>query len=996
MNREMKARAASEPIEGFLLEEMPFETDQTEAPDDCGVVQPFRVVGGGEHVDEATDCGQELTTSTPVNHPIHKTDYETYEELGRIFEVKYFISRQIAHLETAINYLQQAIDCKNVDDRDCESSLLLSLGGLHAAKFKRTAQPESLASAIQVFEKAILFTSDDEVLAIQAKVLLSFYSLQDADEMLRNQKVGSLASTIYMKGLRSQNISLMETCILLFESITEKKVPSLIWRNQVGFLGRAYFNVVFWGYGDSYDLDRSIGFLEYHIYLTPPSEEPDLAISHLALGKAYGFRFDINGASCDLKASRDHLKKSSDFMQGKTVYREERFICLREMYNRSLNMDVSNDLDQSITQYEEDICAVATDSTFFISLELFQKLAVGYGDRFHLCGAILDLNISIKHCEKILDLSVEYKHLQSWAKLSLALNYRQRFSRTEELADLEKSLFWMRDYMDPLLIQASEELPNLAKESLIWMRDYWDPVLIQAEVAIGALQIFGTLLRLRFEYLGNYKDIEESIRHYKGAASLAKGRNMHHQPSILLGLSKSYLSRYEDAKSTDDIDKALRCRMTAVALCPTDHTWFPVYLNSLRAVCSQKDDGNYYEADYKGLLKIAVNALQLADDLNRPEEASQLKFIGMQFCWEFVNDFHSLNLEIGIYMLEKAFKHPTTRVKSRVHVGCGLVACYIEAGRIPAAYSAAVKTLSLMPKLTPRSFEVSDKQSYLETAVGLASSVVGLALDVGDELYKVIQYLELGRGIILNSLGDLRLDIIDLQALHPKLAEEFTRLREKLDTPPGSASGRTNPRHYLSQKLEATIQKIRSFPGFDRFLLSSSEKDLKSAAARGPIVIINIDIRRCDALLIQPNQIRALELPGLKKKDIEAHAKLPDFDRNTLEWLWDVIVCPVLEDLGYLQSVDSASTSWPRIIWIPTGALSNLPLHAAGYHYHGSTNTVMDRAISSYSSSVRALIQSQHRTLISNSRPLGKAVLVGVQELKHAPKEIDELEKYVL
>jgi CHAT domain-containing protein len=53
----------------------------------------------------------------------------------------------------------------------------------------------------------------------------------------------------------------------------------------------------------------------------------------------------------------------------------------------------------------------------------------------------------------------------------------------------------------------------------------------------------------------------------------------------------------------------------------------------------------------------------------------------------------------------------------------------------------------------------------------------------------------------------------------------------------------------------------------------------------------------------------------------------------------------------------------------------------------------MDRVISSYSSSVRALINSRRARRPSESQQPRKAVLVGVQDLHHAPAEIQKLEK---
>lgn len=73
-----------------------------------------------------------------------------------------------------------------------------------------------------------------------------------------------------------------------------------------------------------------------------------------------------------------------------------------------------------------------------------------------------------------------------------------------------------------------------------------------------------------------------------------------------------------------------------------------------------------------------------------------------------------------------------------------------------------------------------------------------------------------------------------------------------------------------------------------------------------------------------------------------------------LEWLWDVVTCPVLEALGFQSPIQD--DKWPRIWWIPTGSLSHFPLHAAGRFVERSTETVLDRVMSSYSPSIKALV----------------------------------------
>ncbi len=181
--------------------------------------------------------------------------------------------------------------------------------------------------------------------------------------------------------------------------------------------------------------------------------------------------------------------------------------------------------------------------------------------------------------------------------------------------------------------------------------------------------------------------------------------------------------------------------------------------------------------------------------------------------------------------------------------------------------------------------------------------------------------------------------------------------------------------------------------------MAPTENELKATAAPGPIVMVNISDYRCDALIIEECGLQALRLHGLYSRDIRARAaNLADSDTQLLEWLWDAVAKPVLDALGLTQL---PSNSWPRIWWVPTGPLTKFPLHAAGYH-GSSNNTALDRVISSYSSSVRALVQSRQRSAKAKAKAepeARKAVLVGMErtpeqkDLQHVPREIENLSR---
>lgn len=152
-----------------------------------------------------------------------------------------------------------------------------------------------------------------------------------------------------------------------------------------------------------------------------------------------------------------------------------------------------------------------------------------------------------------------------------------------------------------------------------------------------------------------------------------------------------------------------------------------------------------------------------------------------------------------------------------------------------------------------------------------------------------------------------------------------------------------------------------------------------------PIVVINVSSYRCDAILIQRKDITTLPLPNLHAKDIHMRvrdlrqnrlATSPTYMRRLLEWIWDSITSPIMNALGLRYSPGPKDT-WPRIWWIPTGQLSHLPIHSAGYHGKHSTATVIDRAVSSYGSSVKALIYGRRRRRAPSSQ--SNAVLLSME-----------------
>ncbi len=214
----------------------------------------------------------------------------------------------------------------------------------------------------------------------------------------------------------------------------------------------------------------------------------------------------------------------------------------------------------------------------------------------------------------------------------------------------------------------------------------------------------------------------------------------------------------------------------------------------------------------------------------------------------------------------------------------------------------------------------------------------------------------------------------------------------------------------LAREWDELVEQVRQLEGFEDFLRPPRLEALLPAAANGPVAIINISQWRCDALIVTVDEVHVEELPQLSAEvvaekaadylrvllqaDMAAHqlyaawqrydsgdhgfdavrqfteakqaVQEADRDRDqtlagVLAWLWDEIADPVLTRLG-LVSPPSPGQPWRRLWWCPTGLLTLLPLHAAGHYDEDgqpSGHTVLDRVVSSYTPTLRALLEAR-------------------------------------
>ncbi|KAH7173987.1 CHAT domain-containing protein [Fusarium flagelliforme] len=212
-----------------------------------------------------------------------------------------------------------------------------------------------------------------------------------------------------------------------------------------------------------------------------------------------------------------------------------------------------------------------------------------------------------------------------------------------------------------------------------------------------------------------------------------------------------------------------------------------------------------------------------------------------------------------------------------------------------------------------------------------------------------------------------------------------------------------NRRHEASREFNDIIEQIRAKDGFHDFFQPPPAESLMVAAESGPVVVINVSRLRCDAILVERHTIRLFEMPGLIYEEIEEYARNILSSKHNpwplLEWLWAIVCRPCLDALEFTEPLSEDDRQWPHIWWVPTGLLSQLPFHAAGIYTPGSKETVLDRLVSSYASSLKTLQHGRRRQagMLDDHAKQNDAILVAMEQtrgqmsLPNARTEIEEV-----
>ncbi|RHZ62534.1 CHAT domain-containing protein [Aspergillus thermomutatus] len=661
--------------------------------------------------------------------------------------------------------------------------------------------------------------------------------------------------------------------------------------------------------GDVEDLNRAVSTMYRALELTPVGRPYRTRLLCL-LGQALNSRFLQTGNIEDLHQG---LQVSSEALGAMAVDTPERIVTLVEhsdaLQDRFNRLGDIEDLNQAIDLNQQAVDIISPEHRRWAPYltSLASKLAA----RFEMTQVLGDLDRAIAIARVAAQTNTPPSYLEVWRPhhvLGVALG--ERFRRTERLTDIDEAV--------EVITAARELVPALSSARA------------QVQVDLAAV------LWYRYDLLGNEADLDGSLENLESVI-IQLPTDSHMLPVALNRVVAVLYTRYRLQGDSDDLDIAYEIARASVNCTPPDNPARAIYLENLASILIDREAQTRDSKDRNQMLHV------------------------LQESWSCSN------------------AAPVTRMK------CGRLLGLLLTMKSDWKESASVfaEALGLLPALSPRSLSNADKQYVLMDSHRLASLATAAALNAGKTPFEALRLLEQGRGVIAGLLLDIRTDISELTAKQPGLAAEFLSLRDRLDTPSNVSFSLTSAvssesslwekqateRRENEQRFRDICDRIRLEPGFENFLLPPTEEQMMNAAQRGAIVVVNVSDIRSDAFLIRPSGVTVVDLLRLESQQAEEVSRAltcpqPLDDHvleSILEWAWHTVAQPCLEGLGYNGPPPDGSDP-PQVRWIMAGPLAHLPIHAAGLHAPGSTNTVMDRVMSSYTSSIKSILHGRQST----------------------------------
>ncbi|ONI81450.1 hypothetical protein ALI144C_19130 [Actinosynnema sp. ALI-1.44] len=759
-----------------------------------------------------------------------------------------------------------------------------------------------------------------------------------------------------------------------------------------------------------------------------PDSHVNASSALMLLGLLQVLRFERTGDIADLTEAIDALRGAVDAAgTNRTVVGAALPELANALSARHGRRPGSGDLDEAIAVAERAVALPDVSPTERGAG--IMALATGLLARSMRTGDPQDLNTAI-------DLAGEAVRIPNWHVanavnlMTLGLALWVRYDRTGAVDDLNAAidaLYQASASATPGHMTRPAMLTNLsnalrARAGLLGSLADLDAAVETGRSAVAAapaghpselvcLMNLGTALLVRSLENSDAADLDAAI----AAVSDAVERSAEDSPNrteLLLNLAGLLRARRD--RNAGDLDRAVALGRAAIAGTDRTHPMFPLCALNLSTALRTRYSSGGPETDAAESIELAERAISSFAAAGDPKAAMAWLTLGQVHERRHAGHEGQSDLDTAVRAYRSAAESPAAAPMIRAAAARMWAELSVRRRDWVGATDAFGVTVALLPQVAWHGVERTARERRLEMWDGLAREAAAAALSAGDP-NRAVELLEQGRSVLWSQALQTRDDLSALRDRDPALHDLLRAVAAKLAE--GSASDLPDPsptvdpwnnrsrddqhdRIKLAGDWDRLLAEARALPGLEYLLRIPPLAALRTGLPDGPVVLLNVDATRCDALIVRRDQdVVHVPLPGLSQHEATERAgeylralrvlDSPDGPGGlattsarqtlhaTLEWLWDTVASPVLSQLEYTGNVEPL----PRLWWCPTGSLALLPLHAAGYHDAADTpagRTVIDRAVSSYTPTLRALTRANTAPAIDPAE--GRVLVVSMPE----------------
>jgi len=938
-------------------------------------------------LDAALGAAQRAVGTGPADDPGRPT---CLNSLASCRLARYHRYGDISDLELAIDAYVAAVR-ETPAGQPARLGYLMNLGNALRERYLHTGSLDDLAAGVDAAREAVAEVPPRHT---------------DRPALLSN-----LAALLRTRATRTGSVADLDAAVTAADAAAAApggpNRPAMLGNYTVALLTR------FERAGDPADLDAAIDAADAAVAAVPV-DHPEHGARLSDLGSALLLRYANRGDQADLDAAIGHARDAV------AAARPDHPDLGRYLSNlahalrlRAAATDDPADLDAAVAAGEEAVAWLPPGRPERAGYLV--NLASALGSRFQRSGDWTDLDGAVERSrEAIAETPDDHADLPGWWN-NLGLILQVRFERTGRLADADEAVMLARRALAATPADHAKRpqyLINLAATLRVRfhhtgdLADLDDAVEAGQEAVAalpethpergGYLSNLSNALRARFDERKDPDDMIAALDAAERAVAATAGGG--DRAKYLSNLSSVLLSLVEhDPAARDRLDAAVAAAAEAVQTAPAGHPDRGRYLANLGNALITRGRPE----DLARAVDVTAEAVRTTP-LDDPDHAGFLFTAGQAQ--------YSADPSGGVPEAWRAAARSRTGLAAdmRLRAAWAWGDAAATAGDADDAAAGFATAVALLPVLAWRGLDRAVREQHLWRWSGLASDACAWTLRTGDPR-RAVELLEQGRSITWNQVVQTHADLTAARAAAPELVARLDELRAALDAPARVTDLDTptvldreriaQAQRRLAEEWDEIVDRIRGIDGLETFLATVPYEQLAAEAAQGPIVVINLSRYGCCAVALTKDDPLVIDLPELTRAATAERANallqtrltaerertfatLRAANRallDTLAWLYDTVVAPVLAALAPMLDGAVGDAMQPRIWWCPTGPLTMLPLHAVGHYAADRTDTLLDQVVSSYLPTIGAL----HRARAAGPAAPARALVVDQSAPRH-------------